>query len=571
MVFNAEHCFRWVSVIIMANQTDLSAPPPYVACNIEIDTDVGVVMAKLVPAHVPSQLTRLLLNDRLSRVGVSQWAQDESAINLLINKFRKGKLCHIAIAHKKDATFKVTLSPDSMTGYIDVNPAQGGQGILLENLIGEMIENSIDLKRINHAGLNQVIAALTPTVIVVASGKTPVPGLDTQFKPLIEEQNIEQAEEDNTGRIDYLSGKLYVTISANMPLMERIPPQAGKMGIDIFGQITPATSGKDIPFAKQMTGTIIAADNPNLLMAEVSGHPVFFANGARVDKSLQFENVDLTTGHIKFDGSVLIKGDVRPDMKVEVSGDVFINGAVERASIKAGNDITINGGVLGNTLNVYPQDGVPPFECFLDAGGSIEAKYINMALVKAIKDIRVKEYVFNSQLTAGAKVSLGQNGGKGNLVGGETKAGHSVTGKVLGSKAYLRTLIRVGPSQLEFEYLKKLKFIRNQRITQARRLRELLILIKTKNQIEKIGALEINKAKKIHTILLHLQDDLTEINSRMINIGLPNFDIENSHITATSACYPNCFITLNDVTKHIQSEHKAISYIKKDNKITIKP
>jgi len=559
------------NVEIMTHKTDSSAPTPFVACNIDIDADVGVVMAKLVPAHLSSQLTRQLLNERLSRVGVSQWAPDDSAINVLINKFRKGRLCHIAIAHKKDATFRVTLNPDSMTAYIDVHPAQGGKGILLENLIGAMVENSIDLKRINHAGLNQVIAALTPTVIVVASGKAPVPGLDTQFKPLIEEQNIDQAEEDETGRIDYLSGKLYVTISANMPLMERIPPQAGKMGIDIFGQIIPTTAGKDIPFAQKMTGTTIATDNPNLLMAEVSGHPVFFYNGARVDKSLQFENIDLTTGHIKFDGSVFVKGDVRPDMKIEVSGDVFVKGTVERASIKAGNDIIVNGGVLGNTLNEYPQDGRPPFECFLDAGGSIEAKYINLALVKAIKDISVKEYAFNSQLTAGANVALGQNGGRGNLVGGETKAGHSIIAKVLGSKAYLRTHIRIGPTQIEFEYLKKLRFIRNQRINQARRLREILMLIKAKNQLEKIGALEINKAKKIHDILLHLQEDLSEINSRMTNIGLPNFDIAEPHITATSECYPNCFITLNDVTKQTRNEHKATSYIKKGDKITTKP
>jgi len=559
------------SVRLMTNKTDSSTPTLYVSCNLDIDTDAGVVMAKLVRAHESSQLNRLILNDRLTRVGVSQWAPDDSAINVLINKFRKGRLCQIAIAQKKDATFKVTLNPDGMTAYIDVHPAQGGKGILLENLIGEMVENSIDLKRINHAGLNQVIAALTPTVIVVASGKTPVPGLDTQFKPLILEQNIEQLEEDETGKIDYLSGKLYVTISANMPLMERIPAQAGKMGIDIFGQIIAATSGKDIPFAKNMTGTITAADNPDLLMADVSGHPVFFNNGARVDKSLQFDNVDLTTGHIKFDGSVFVKGDVRPDMKIEVSGDVFIKGAVERASIKAGNNITINGGVLGNTLHEYPQDGLPPFECFLDAGGFIEARYINLALVKAIKDIRVKEYVFNSQLTAGANVALGQDGGKGNLVGGETKAGHSVICKVLGSKAYLRTHIRVGPTEIEVEHLKKLRFIRNQRITQARRLRELLILIKAKNQIEKIGALEIDKAKKIHTILLHLQEDLTEINSRMNSIGLPNFDLAAPHITATSACYPNCFITLNGITKQSKNEHKAISYIKKNHEITTKP
>ncbi|WP_320822036.1 FapA family protein [Reinekea sp.] len=549
-------------------KTSESPPIRYVACTLEVNNDAGIVIANLVSAQDPSEFTQLILKEQLSLAGVLHWSQDESASNELVNKFNRALPCQIIIAHKVDGTFQIILAPDSMKAFVEIKPAQGGVAVALENLIVELAENQVDLKCIDHAGLNDVIAALTPSKVLVAVGKHPKPGLDTRFRVLVSEHNLEELEEDEHGIVDYLAGKVYVTVLADSPIMERSPPQDGQGGINIFGQPIPAPSGKEIAFAKKMPGTYFASDNPDLLMAEVSGHPVFFQDGARVDKTLEFDNVDLTSGHVKFDGSVFVKGDVRPDMKIEVTGDVFIKGAVERALVTAGNNITVAGGVLGDTPSGAPERGLASFECFLDAGGSVEAKFINLASVTAGRDIIVKEYSFNSLLVAEAQVTLGQNGGKGRLVGGQARAGHSVIAKILGSQAYNATEILVGASALDFELLKKLKFIRDQRISQARQLRELLVNIKAKNHQEKLGELDIDRAKIIHQTLLRLQTDLHEIDRRMKQINLARCDEGEPNVSATSSCFPNCFITINGATKQTHNEHKSISYIKKNAEIT---
>jgi uncharacterized protein (DUF342 family) len=552
--------------------TNISESPPvsFVTCNLEVNYDAGIVIANLVSAEGPSEFNLRVVREQLALAAVIHWAQDESAINDLLNKFNRAIPCQLIIAHKVDASFQVILASDNMKAYIHVKPPQGGGPIELEELVIELASSDVDLKRIDHEGLNKVIAALTPEKIVVASGKAAKPGLDTQFRVLVPEHNPEVLEEDEYGIVDYLAGKVYVTVTADTPMMERLPPGPGQEGINIFGQIITAPSGKEIRYAQSMPGTYLSSENPELLMAEVTGHPVFFDNGGRVDKTLEFNNIDLSTGHIKFDGSVFVKGDVRPWMKIEASGDVFIKGAVERARVTAGNDITVVGGVLGDTPGGIPEEGLPKFDCFLDADGSVEAKYINLASVQAKKDIIVKEYAFNSLLVAESDIALGQKGGKGKLVGGQARAGHSVTAKILGNEAYNATEILVGASTFNFELLKKLKFIRDQRIGQARQLRDLLEDIKAKNKVEKLGELALDRAKKIHQTLLCLQTDLIEIDRRMKLIHLASFNGKEPNVSATSACFPNCFITINGVRKQTQSEQKSVSYIKKHAEIIIK-
>lgn len=106
-----------------------------------------------------------------------------------------------------------------------------------------------------------------------------------------------------------------------------------------------------------MPGTEISAADPNLLIASVSGHPILFSDGARVDQTLKFKEVGLNTGHITFDGSLEISGDVRTDIKIDVTGDVFVKGVVERATIKAGHNIHIAGGALGDiNLNTHEEN-----------------------------------------------------------------------------------------------------------------------------------------------------------------------------------------------------------------------
>jgi uncharacterized protein (DUF342 family) len=547
--------------------------PKHLAFSIEIDDKSGKTYGLLIAADVRSKLRSADVDKALSEAGILNWAIDNSVISTLVNNFGQKVLCRLAIAERRDATFKVVLSPDDMAAYIDVVPAQGGIGLTVATLSDGLISNLVAAERINLASLNEVIAAPKAQRFTVAIGKHAIPGVDSEFKSLVAEQSSPAADkvEDKHGNIDYLAGKPYIIIEAQTAIMERVAPQPGKDGYNIFGQPLAFKPGTITPWAKKMPGTFIDKKNQDILISKVSGHPVLFQNGGRIDDSLVFDKIDLTTGHITFDGSVLIKGDVHADMKVEASGDIFIKGVVERAQIKAGNNLTVAGGILGDPNIEVPEEGLPVYDCILEAGGSIEAKYINLACLIAGKNITVREYVFNSNLKAGNKVTVGRKGGKGKLVGGETHAVVSVIANTLGSQAYSMTKITLGSSEATIDLLQKLDFIRDQRIGQKNKLRELLPTLKPagSDTIERSED-ELHKIQKIEATLLVIEDALHEINRRRKNAIRGEETYPKPFICAKSASYPNCHLDINGISIRTKTEQKAITYEKRNGKIVRK-
>ena len=556
----------------MTEPTTPSDKPAFVQLTLDINTDQGLVSAVLSECVIQSDLTVVQVRDQLNTRGVGTWDINAGAIEDLIHKFKKNTVCRIVIAERKNASFRIKIDESGMSATLYYEPPLGGQALTHAAVIEALEEKKVNSKRIIQAAIDKVITTTTPDIVVVAKGKSPKVGRDSFFSPLIvhPEASIAPVEDEN-GKVDFLAGKEYLTVTAGTPLLERVPPQPGQMGMDIFGQLIPAESGAEVPFGKDLGGTEFASNDPNLLIAQINGHPVFFADGARVDETLQFKQVDLTTGHITFDGSINVKGDVMPDMKINVTGDIFIKGVVERSQLTAGNDITIGGGILGDTqTTITEDDALPELECIVKAGGIIKARYVNLAHVEAKNKIEIKEYAFNSYLKADNDILLGQDGGKGNLVGGDAIAGHAIVAKALGNKAYNRTKVRIGISNAELQQVQKLKFLRDQRITQARSLRALLENFKAQGEIEKLGNLELNKARKVKETLLKLQADLKTLDDRLRQFDFAHFQEDEPHVSATSQCYPNVKITINGAIFQTTQEQKAITYLKRGRKITVK-
>ena len=557
----------------MSENTQQSPAAKYVQVTLEVNAELGIVSATLSETAVSGSLNANQLYQMLSEKQVESWSINESAIDDVINKFKKNVHCRIVIAERQDAGYSLTLADDAMSASVKYRPAKGGKSLSEDEVYEALSQKRVDKKRIHPHAVKQLIESAEERTVVIATGKPPVSGRDSQFIQLLDNPRKDAPlVEDDNGVIDFLAGQEYLTVEAGTPLMERIPPQPGKVGMDIYGQIIPAESGKELPFANKLEGTELSANDPNLLLAKVSGHPVYLEDGARVDDTLTFQNIDVSTGHVEFDGSISVTGDIMPDMKVKVTGDIFVKGVVERATVEAGNDITINGGILGDTQIEINEDDdtLPNFECTVVAGGSIQARYVNLAQLSAKQNIIIREYSFNSLMKAHSNILLGQDGGKGNIVGGKTIAGHAVIAKTLGNKAYNRTKVRVGISRDELQKTQKLKFLREQRLDQARNLKKILEELKNQNAKEKLGQVELDKAKKIHETLVQLQKDIHAIDVRLNEYSFAVFTDSDPNISSSSACYPNCVITINGAQLHTKQEHKAITFIKRGRNITAK-
>ena len=145
-------------------------------------------------------------------------------------------------------------------------------------------------------------------------------------------------------------------------------------------------------------------------------------------------DVDYSTGNIDFHGDVIIQGSVQSLFSVKATGGVSIGGYVEAgAFISTGKNIAIKGGVVGANTELV-------------AGGSVMAKFIQEATIRAVEDVQAGAYIFNASVRAGGRVIvLGKGEGKSRaLVGGLIWGGKGIEATSIGSPYNTGTRLVVG-------------------------------------------------------------------------------------------------------------------------------
>lgn len=551
-------------MMLKKDQTEYSR---YISVKLDVNHDTGIASIILSRSATQSSWSPALLNKMVDDSNISSWAINQEDLTQAFSNFKKSKEGLFSFGKRVDAKYRVSLSEDMMSASITATPAVGGKSLTVKTITDDLIERGIRPERIILKAVEELVNTNSEVTVEVAAGIQPKAGRNSRFVELVENHNaLLVPTVDENDIVDYLSGKEYLSVSAGTPLMRRLPPEPGKVGVDIFGEIITPRSGTEIPFGKNLKGAVFSTNDPNLIIAEVSGHPIYLSDGVRVDETLRLKNVSVATGHVTFDGSVHITGDVMPDMKVNVTGDVFIQGVIERATVIAGNNIQV-AGVLGDVQLDIEQSAPQNYECIIEARGSIEARYVNLAKLTAGTDIHIREYAFNSSLQADSRILLGQNGGKGNLAGGSAIAGHAICGKTLGSHAYVHTHLRVGATLEEVIQLKKLKILRGKKTDLHHMLKERF------NEVRKVAQAATSKAnpetlEKFKTAILQVQKDIKDIDHRIKAIRLASFDGDEPNITTTLKCYPNCFLTINGAHMKTSREHKPIVFIQRGANIT---
>ncbi|GAK86035.1 predicted polymerase [Vibrio ponticus] len=296
---------------------------------------------------------------------------------LTLAKEGKSESFHgIVIAEKLDAKLEMVIAEDNMLASMIVTGAYGGKPLSGVQLVQALSSASVT-KGINKLALKKVLVVSTQLAPgkqftqPIAMGKKPIDGKDAQFVPLVKDvtKQILAPVEDETGKVDMLNLGETVSVAKGQPLMRRIPATQGQAGLTVQGKEITAQDGKDLPF-KEGKGSVISEKDPNILIADLTGMPILREFGVDVDDVLVLETIGVATGHVKFKGNVLVKGNVESDMKVRATGNITIGGFVESANIQAQGDIQVAKGIIGHNVSDNQSKS-----CILKAGGSIKANY----------------------------------------------------------------------------------------------------------------------------------------------------------------------------------------------------
>lgn len=389
-----------------------------------------------------AEQVRALLNS----AGWSSWWVDEPGLwRWLALAARATGPVAAVVAERRDGRCVVKVARDRMSATLTLVPPQGGVAPSLPEVRTELERAGVK-SGVLEPVLVDAVAAGCATEREVAVGRQPVNGAHTQFDLLIPNLGTRHPQLNAHGLIDYRDLGDWVVVREGTPLMRRTPPTAGEPGVDVLGNPLMPKPGVAKSFAPGLKGVGLDPNDPELLIASVTGQPVPVLQGVRVDPNFVIQQVDMSTGNVKFDGAVNIKGDVKEGMRVVSTGDVYVGGTVEAAEIEAGGNVVIKGGVIGrNEYNGRASGRDAWFNAKVTAQGSISARYAENAFLEAGGDVLLDDYAMHTEISALTHVSIGKPGTpKGRCMGGQVRATLSIRVAESGSEAGMHTVLQAG-------------------------------------------------------------------------------------------------------------------------------
>ncbi|MCR4746326.1 MAG: FapA family protein [Lachnospiraceae bacterium] len=216
---------------------------------------------------------------------------------------------------------------------------------------------------------------------IIAEGVPPVDGVDGYFEFFIpvgkEKDKKPEIRED--GSVDYTSVNVIHCVSAGDDLAVYHPAVNGTPGVNVRGKTINCKKAKELkPFF--CAGCSYDPETFKYTALMDGRVEVSKAKISVLDMQEYRKDIDNVFGDINFKGDVIIHGHVKPGVQIRATKSVTIDKTLEGASITAGGDIIIKGGVMGgNTTRIHCDgDFMADFIEYADVwcGGSVSANII---------------------------------------------------------------------------------------------------------------------------------------------------------------------------------------------------
>ena len=346
----------------------------------------------------------------------------------------------------------IQVREDHLRATIELHPPTGDE----EPLTREELDAAIDAAGVVHGlSANRVSAVWKlfesssdlPGPVPIASGTPPVPAAGAGIDFYVEVQRSIGQVDEAIDQIDFHEQNLVVNVYRHQELGRwheggESKPGRGVDGIELesdeIAEDVPLRVGEGVETREQEDGSV-------LLRSEIQGMLVVSDDGVpSVTNLLELpDDVDLTTGNIVANGSVIIGGTIRPGFQVEAAADIVVRGTVEGADLQAGGQITVEAGLIG-------EEGAK-----VVAAGNVTIKYSQNACVVSGGDVQIQGSETASRIEC--RGDLIATEGKGRLQGGRYYAGGNVTALELGSELGVPTFVSAGRDPLRESELKKIR------------------------------------------------------------------------------------------------------------------
>ena len=366
-------------------------------------------------------------------------------------------------------------------------------------------------------------------LVLIASGRSPIDGEDGKIEYKFDVERVGKANltEDEFGRVDFRELDSIAQVKEGDVVAEIIEPTEGEPGEDVFGRPVPAQPGKPVPYKSRIGRNVALSEDGTKAIAKVNG--LVTVEKGRLVVSALYKiggDVDFETGNIKFDGDVMINGSVLEDFTVEVTGSVQVAKNIERATVIAGTDISVAGGIIG-------KEGAE-----VVAGRKITASYTNNASLKASDSITIKNEMVHSMARA-TKVFV--HTGRGAVLGGEIHATEYINVKSAGDPDSCVTTV------LDIEYdpeiVQQIKAKQERLAVLAEKYSEAKMVYEKLSdlcgkQARGLSESAVGKMEKLHELMHKAGEEQTELNFEIAALEEQLQRPDNVKIVVQDKLYP---------------------------------
>jgi uncharacterized protein len=337
------------------------------------------------------------------------------------------------------------VSPDKMKVSLALHPPLEGLHSLQMEDIDKLLAEETLVFGINNEALENVKEFLSKKEkefrkFIIACGQPVGESKDAYLRYEMEIGPIAGTILEN-GSIDFRDRRIMVGVSAGQCIATKIPAVQGEPGINVYGEKTAATEGKDIKIeilndARYSPATLQVTATKDGVLSIVNNHTIKVLSHKTITGDIDFE-----TGNVESMNALTITGSVQPGFCVTAGGDIKILGSVMSASVICDGNLVVRGGTTGKNSR-------------LQAKGDADINFIEQGSLQCGGIAVIRKQSYYSDVSAGSNIRCHD---LSIVMGGTLIAEGNISLGGVGSENSTPSLIAAGTIADRLEHLQQLK------------------------------------------------------------------------------------------------------------------
>ncbi|OPX55425.1 Protein of unknown function [Oceanospirillum multiglobuliferum] len=487
----------------------------------------------------------------------------------LVIGIRQRRSFEIEIGGPTDGDVSIYFAQDKTLAGVRILPPSGKGLPLSRQLFDSALQKARIYRGLDHELIEKIMSdeALAQVreeqCYLIAFGQKPKNGQDSELVPLTEQISERRPKviNDQIDQVDFRELGDFPVVEVETPLFRLTEPVAGEDGFSLSGKPIKAYQGKEKKL-KLDSSVKPSYEDRRVYISTVKGMPVFTEQGVHVEQVLKLDEINMGTGNIRFDGSVLVKKGVNPGMLLEATGDIKVGGLVDNATVISGGNVEIVGGIIGQKSPSLKADAPTKENAVVRAKGNVKARFIQDAWVESNGSISAQKLIMHSRLWAAHQVKLA---GAGQLVGGHVIAGTLIEAGQLGTLASVPTILEVGPLDAIREEVIQVQNKLKEGAAQMKQLRDLIHRIKEeKRKISPEKKEQILKARDtISNVIAALELRRSELEQEVQTR-------KKGRVRGIKKAHSGCNIIISDVSRILKEDFGKTTFYLEGTEILLR-